>query len=222
MSIYDHRIIAFGTGEADAVTGHIVNEGAKAVAAHGGRLFAVFNPVIGFSANRAIVLTEWENETAVRQHGGSVLHGLAGVVVTEHDLWEGTVRPIPGVSPNEAGGYYSHRTFDIRPADWPRFLALSETAWGNFEGAHAAKVTGFWKARTAPVPGQLRVRLMAWYESLDAWERSRWWNPKARDGSDESFNRFRERSKLLLDTGVAILSRVPLPGEAGKAVSATI
>ncbi|MFM9942131.1 MAG: hypothetical protein ACKVP7_21815 [Hyphomicrobiaceae bacterium] len=222
MSIYDHRIIAFGTGQADAVTGHIVNAGAQAVAAEGGRLFAVFKPVIGLSSNQAIVLTEWASETAALQHGGDVLRGLAGVVLSEHDLWEGTVRPTPGVSPTETGGYYSHRAFDIQPADWPRFLELSETAWGNFEGAHASKVTGFWKARTPPVAGQLRVRLMAWYESLDAWERSRWWNPKARDGSDESFNRFRERSKLLLNTGVSILSRVPLPGEAGHAASATI
>lgn len=222
MALYDHRILVCGTGAADAVTSHIVTAGARHIAAEGGRLFAAFKPVIGLSSNRVIVISEWTNEDGARRHGSRIVDGLDGVVTEEQDLWDGTVRPEPGRSPTETGGYYSHRAFDIRPADWPRFLELSETAWGNFEGAHAARVTGFWKARTPPAPGQLRVRLMAWYESLDAWERSRWWNPKARDGSDESFNRFRERSRLLLDTGVSILSRVPLPGESGTAQSATI
>ena len=106
-------------------------------------------------------------------------------------------------------------------ADWPRFLELSEAAWGNFEDVHTARVAGFWKSRTAPAPGQLRVRLMAWYENLDAWERSRWWTPAARQGSDESFARFRERSQMLQDTSVSILNRVPLAGDRANPVSAT-
>ena len=63
---------------------------------------------------------------------------------------------------------------------------------------------------------------MAWYQDLDAWERSRWWNPAAREGSAEAFARFRERARMLQDTGVSILARVPLPGEAGNAAASAV
>ncbi len=213
MAIYDHRIVHHGKGQAESVGAHLVGPGAAAITKAGGRMFAVFRPVIGFTVNHVIVLTEWPDERAALQYGAAVLAGLDGCRSVEHDLWEGTVLPKAGTSPAQTSGYYSHRLFDIRPSDWLRFLELSATAWDNFEDAHATKVTGFWKARTAPAPGILRVRLMAWYESLDAWERSRFWNPAAKTGGEASFERFRERATLTQDTGVSILTRIPFPGE---------
>ena len=210
MPIHDQRIIVFPPRQADAGIQKILVEGQAAIGTKGGRIFGVFKPVIGMSTNRAVVITEWPDAAAAAS-GGLVSTASGGQTETQ-DLWEPTSRPKPGQSPTEAGGVYSHRAFDILEADWPRFLELSEAAWGNFEDAHAARVAGFWKCRTQPVPGQLRVRLMAWYENLDAWERSRWWNPAAREGSDEAFARFRERSQMLQDTGVSILTRVPLKG----------
>lgn len=213
MAIYDQRIVRFEPRRIDAGCQQIIAASAEPLAAKGGRLFGVFKAVIGLSQNRAVVITEWADETQASAWGHLALEGLEGGRSESREIWEGTSRPTAGRSPTEAGGVYSHRAFDILEGDWPRFLELSEAAWGNFEGVHATRVAGFWKSRTPPAPGQLRVRLMAWYESLDAWERSRWWNPKAKQGSDDAFARFRERSQMLQDTGVSILVRVPLPGE---------
>lgn len=220
MPIHDQRIVLFTPRQVDAGTQHIASAGAAALAAKGARLFGVFKPVIGLSVNRAVVISEWPDETQAAAWGHVALDGLDGVRTESRELWEPTSIPRAGESPTEMGGVYSHRAFDILEPDWPRFLELSETAWGNFEAAHPTIVKGFWKSRTPPAPGQLRVRLMAWYETLDAWERSRWWNPAAREGSADAFARFRERSQMLQDTGVSILTRVPLAGETGGAATA--
>ena len=208
MTIHDQRILRFAPRLADAGARHIVVEGARAVTAHGGRLFGVFKPVIGMSQNCVVVITEWQDEAAAKTHAGAVLQGVSGANLIAQDLWEPTARPLPGEAPAETSGFYSHRAFDIRPENWPRFLDLSTSAWGNFEGVNDSVVKGFWKARTPPAPGLLRVRLMAWYASLDAWERSRWWSSNAHAGQNEAIERFRERSAMLEDNEVAILTRV--------------
>lgn len=208
MAIHDQRMLRFDPRLADAGAKCIVTQGARAVAGKGGTLFGVFKPVIGLSQNCVIVITEWPDEAAAQAHAASALHGVSQARVVAHDLWEPTARPLPGEAPDETTGFYSHRAFDIRPEHWPRFLELSSEAWGNFEGVNDSVVKGFWKARTPPAPGLLRVRLMAWYASLDAWERSRWWSNNARPGQDEAIRRFRERSAMLEDNEVAILTRV--------------
>lgn len=222
MPVHDQRIVAFGPRQSDGGSQHIVCIGSRAIAEKGGRIFGVFKPVIGLSTNRLVVITEWPDEAMAAAWGHLVLDGAAGARTESQETWEPSPRPSPGESPTETGGVYSHRAFDILEADWPRFRELSELAWGNFEGAHATRVAGFWKSRTPPGPGQLRIRLMAWYQDLDAWERSRWWNPAAREGSAEAFARFRERARMLQDTGVSILARVPLPGEAGNAAASAV
>ncbi len=222
MPVHDQRIVAFGPRLSDAGSQHIVAAGGRGIAAKGGRLFGVFKPVIGLSSNRVVVITEWPDDVTASTWGHLVLDGLDGARTESRETWEPTSRPMPGASPTETGGVYSHRAFDILEPDWPRFLELSEQAWGNFEGAHSARVAGFWKSRTPPAPGQLRIRLMAWYKDLDAWERSRWWNPVARQGSAEAFARFRERSQMLQDTGVSILARVPLTGEVSATAASAV
>lgn len=208
MTIYDQRIVRFGPRLADAGVRHLVTEGARAIAVNGGKLFGVFKPVIGLSQNCVVVITEWQDEAAAHTHAASTLQGVNDARVAAHDLWEPTVRPLPGELPEETSGFYSHRAFDIRPENWPRFLELSSDAWDNFEGVNESVVKGFWKARTPPAPGLLRVRLMAWYANLDAWERSRWWSSNARPGQEDAIRRFRERSAMLEDNEVAILTRV--------------
>ena len=208
MPIHDQRILRFGPRLADGGARHMATEGARAVAANGGRLFGVFKPVIGMSQNCVIVITEWPDEAAAAAHAAAALQGVNGAMQIAQDLWEPTARPLPGDVPAETTGFYSHRAFDIRPEHWPRFIELSASAWDNFEGVNESVVKGFWKARTPPEPGLLRVRLMAWYASLDAWERSRWWSSNALPGQEQAIQRFRERSAMLENNEVAILSRV--------------
>jgi hypothetical protein len=222
MTVHDQRIIGFAPRAAEAGIHAVMGTGVAAIAAQGGRLFAVFKPVIGMPVNRAVVVTEWPDEASALAHGALVHEALAGTTLIEQDLWRPSARPLPGTRPSDQGGYYSHRAFDIQTGDWPRFLQLSVEAWGNFEDVHASKVTGFWQCGKAPGPGLLRVRLMAWYQSLDAWERSRHWNPAAKAGSNQAFEKFRERQRMLIDTHVSILARVPLPGESANPATALI
>ncbi|MEZ5853655.1 MAG: hypothetical protein R3D67_02515 [Hyphomicrobiaceae bacterium] len=171
-------------------------------------MFGVFKPVIGLSQATAVVVTEWPDAAAADAGGHTVLAGLEGAETVDRDIWTPTLRPAPGERPTEAKGFYSHRAFDIAAADWERFRDLSGEAWGNWEATHAAKTVGFWLCRMPPGPGLVRVRLMAWYESLDAWERSRWWNAGAKTGSEAAFDRFKERAALMVDTRVSILQLV--------------
>lgn len=208
MPVHEQRIVSVGNARADTTARHIASAGAAAVASKGGSLFGVFKPVIGLPQGHVIAVTEWPDAASAEANGHAVLDGITDAETVERDLWTPTLRPAPGERPTETGGYYSHRAFDIEEKDWERFRDLSAAAWGNWEATHAARTTGFWLCRNRPDPGLVRVRLMAWYESLDAWERSRWWNANAKAGSDEAFDRFRERSRLLRDTHVSILVRV--------------
>lgn len=210
MPVYDQRIVRLPAGTIDPVVRRIAAEGDGAIGGHGGRLFGVFKGLIGLSVNTAVVVSEWPDAASASSHGGLLIEGIDGAALVDHDIWEPTSRPMPGERPVETGGYYSHRAFDMMEGDWPRFLELTEAAWGDWEGAHAARVAGFWKCRNRPAPGEVRIRLMAWYESLDAWERSRWFNANAKP-SPEAYARFRERSLLLTDTQVSILTRLDGP-----------
>ncbi len=208
MPVHEQRVIHLGRANADGKIRHLATTGARAVAAAGGRMFGVFKPVIGLSQATAVVVTEWADEAAAGALGHVVLAGLDEVETVDRDIWTPTLRPAPGERPTEANGFYSHRAFDIVSGDWERFRDLSADAWGNWEATHAAKTVGFWLCRTPPGPGLVRVRLMAWYDSLDAWERSRWWNAGAKGGSEAAFDRFKQRSTLLVDTRVSILQLV--------------
>ncbi len=208
MTIHDQRILRFGPRLADAGARQLVSVGARAVADQGGKLFGVFKPVIGMSQNCVVVITEWPDEAEAATRAAAALQSVSGAHLMAQDLWEPTARPLPGEAPSETSGFYSHRAFDIRPENWPRFLELSTTAWDNFEGVNESVVKGFWKTRTPPEPGLMRVRLTAWYASLDAWERSRWWSSNARPGQEAAIQRFRERSSMLENNEVSILTRV--------------
>lgn len=208
MPVHEQRIIHVGHAEAKAAAQLIATIGAAAAERAGGRLFGVFAPVIGLSQSLVVAVAEWPDEQAADANGHTMLANLARADTHDRDIWTPTLRPAPGEHPTEIGGYYSHRAFDIKAGDWDRFRDLSAEAWGNWEATHAARTVGFWLCRRPPGPGLVRVRLMAWYDSLDAWDRSRWWNADAKTGSEQAFDRFRERNELLVDTQVSILRRV--------------
>lgn len=208
MPVHEQRILETTLAGAEAAAERIVVDGAAAAAAAGGLLFGVFRPVIGMSQARIVVITEWPDERAAAANGHRVAAGLTGLETVDRDLWTPTLRPAPGERPAETGGFYSHRAFDIPSERWERFRAITAEAWESWETTHAARVAGLWLCRTPPGPGLTRVRLMAWYESLEAWERSRYWNPGAKAGSERAMELFRERSAMMADTHVAILRRV--------------
>lgn len=69
MSVFEHRIIAFGQHQAPRINAHIRTHGTAAVTAAGGRVFGVFTPRIGHSLNHTIILTEWPDDAAATQYG---------------------------------------------------------------------------------------------------------------------------------------------------------
>lgn len=159
------------------------------------RLFGVFAPQIGLSANRLVVLTE----------GDAGSFGGIDATIERDERWEPAPRPAPGERLTTTDGYYSHRWFECRDADWPRVQELSVTAWDNFEDSHPTRVVGFWRALTPPAPGVTRVWLMAWYRDLAAWEGSRWYQSSPDPRAWQSYERFRERRALTLDSAVSVL-----------------
>ena len=81
-----------------------------------------------------------------------------------------TVRPTSAEPLAPDDGVYALRWFEIDPADWDEFLALSEGAWPGFEGANpGVRIQGFFRSG---VDGE-RVLLVTRYPSLAAWETSR-------------------------------------------------
>jgi hypothetical protein len=81
-----------------------------------------------------------------------------------------TVRPTSTEPLPPDDGVYAHRWFDIDPAEWDEFLALSEGAWPGFEAASpGVRIHGFFRAGEQ---GE-RVLLVTRYPSLAAWETSR-------------------------------------------------
>ena len=199
MDLYRHHIMAAGPRGAAALARRILEADAGQ-----GRLFGVFAPQIGLSANHVVAISRLEGEP----EAAPTLAGAHGARLEREEIWEADPRPLPGETFPERDGFLSHRWFDVMEADWPRFRELSVTAWDNFEGTHDTRVIGFWRGRTAPAPGLVRVWLMAWYKSLAAWEGSRWYLGSDRADAAQAYENFRNRHEITQDTAVSLLRRV--------------
>jgi hypothetical protein len=173
--------------------------------AAGGQVFGVFTPQIGLSANHVVTISAFPDEAAARVVD---LVGAAPCAVERQEFWEPDPRPLPGETFPETDGVFSHRWFDVAEADWPRFRELSVTAWDNFEAVHETRVIGFWRSRTPPAPGLIRVWLMAWYANLAAWEGSRFYLDSGRADAAQAYDNFRARALVTVDTAVSLLRRV--------------
>ena len=123
--------------------------------------WGVFSPQIGDLSESLVAV--------VAVPGGWV--GTAppvGVTIESMEPLTATVRPTTAEPLPADDGVYAHRWFDIDPADWDEFLALSEGAWPGFEAANpGVRIHGFFRA------GADRVLLVTRYPSLAAWESSR-------------------------------------------------
>ncbi len=192
MSPYRHLILqASPRGAAALAQACLKAEGAA------GSLFGVFTSQIGLPARQVVVISR-----------GAAGPAADGAEIVRDEAWVADPRPFDDETLPETDGVFSHRWFDLAEADWPRFRELSVTAWDNFEGAHATRVIGFWRALNPPAPGQTRVWLMAWYASLAAWEGSRFYLDADNPRSAQAYANFRARQEITVDTGVSLLRRV--------------
>ncbi len=207
MSIFQHHVLRIPPREHAVISDHIKSVGAAAIAANGGRLFGIWKPLLGLSLNHLIVLAEWPDAEAAITHGADILVGIDGATVELCDLWQPTLRPAPGARlPELNGGYYSHRHYDIAADTLPTFLEHSAAAWGSFEGTHVSQVIGLWRSSHVPAPGLVRMRLMAWYQDMATWERSRYW--KGTSGAETANAQLGARYAMTLDSAVSIVELV--------------
>ena len=207
MSIRQHHVLAIPPKQHAAIADHIKDAGSAAIAAHGGRLVGIWKPLLGLSLNHLVVLAEWPDAEAALALGADILADIEGTHVELCDLWRPTLRPAPGARlPELPGGYYSHRHYDIAAESLPRFLEHSAAAWGSFEGTHASQVIGLWRSSHVPAPGTIRMRLMAWYQDMATWERSRYW--KGASGAEAANAQLGARYAMTLDSAVSIVELV--------------
>lgn len=207
MSIFQHHVLRIPPREHAVISDRIKSAGAAAIGANGGRLFGIWKPLLGLSLNHLIVLAEWPSAEAAIAHGADVLTGIDGAMVELCDLWQPTLRPAPGARlPELSGGYFSHRHYDIAADTLPTFLEHSAAAWGSFEGTHVSQVIGLWRSSHVPAPGLIRMRLMAWYQDMATWERSRYW--KGTSGAETANAQLGARYAMTLDSAVSIVELV--------------
>lgn len=205
MQAFQHLVLRATPRASEPLARHLLAR-ADPIERAGGALFGVFTPQIGLSSNHVVALIRWpEGRPAAAD---TILHEVPVASVVTDELWTSTSRPAPGDSITETTGVFSHRWFDTNEADWPRFLELSESAWGNFESVHDTRVIGFWRSQVPPAPGQVRVWLMAWYRDLASWDHSRYWNPAPVAAAAEANQRFRERRQITNDSAVSIMGRI--------------
>jgi len=207
MSVFQHHVLAIPPRQHAAVADRIKDAGCAAIAANGGRMFGIWKPLLGLSLNHLVVLAEWPDAAAALAHGADILGGIEGATVGLCDLWQPTLRPAPGTRlPELGGGYCSHRHYDIAADAVETFLEHSSAAWGSFEGTHASEVIGLWRSSHVPSPGIIRMRLMAWYQDMATWERSRYW--KGTSGAETANAQLGARYAMTLDSAVSIVELV--------------
>ncbi len=204
MSIYQHHVLAIPSKQHAAIADRIKRAD---IAAHGGRLFGIWKPLLGLSLNHLIVLAEWPDAESAIANGAHLLDGIDGATLEWCDLWQPTLRPAPGARlPALSGGYYSHRHYDIAADQLQTFLDYSASAWGSFEGTHASQVIGLWRSSHVPAPDVIRMRLMAWYQDMATWEQSRYWKGTA--GAEPANAQLGARYAMTLDSAVSIVELV--------------
>ena len=207
MSIYQHHVLAIPPRRHEAIAAEIAGPGSTAIGRLGGRLFGIWKPLLGLSLNHLIVLAEWPNTDAAIANGADLLKDIEGATLEACDLWQPTLRPAPGTRlPQLDGGYYSHRHYDIAADELQTFLDHSASAWGSFEGTHASQVIGLWRSSHVPAPGIVRMRLMAWYQDMATWERSRYWKGTA--GAETANKQLGARYAMTIDSAVSIVELV--------------
>ena len=206
MSIYEHVVAAVEPGTLAAVLDTASGRGRQAVEAAGGRLFGLWKPLIGLSFNHVVAVVEWPSADAPGTAAGMLLAGASGAKIVQNDLWIATLRPQPGAVARQEPGFVTHRWYDIDADGLDRFLELSANTWANWEGTHDSQVQGLWRSQTIPGPGLIRMRLMAWYASMDVWERSRHW--KGTKGAETANANLTQRYDMTRDSAVSILQAV--------------
>lgn len=106
--------------------------------------------------------------------------GLPAEVLASHRMAP-TARPAERPTGLDPSGVYAHRWFDVAAADVDEVVALSASAWPDFEaGTPGTRIIGLFRVLDLPEPDG-RLLLLTYYPSLAAWESSRATEGSARE-----------------------------------------
>lgn len=166
--------------------------------AFGADILAGFAIQIGMSINTVPVLMRLP-EGAADSGPLAALEGLAEVrSLTSWRMTAVAERALAALRPE--GGVYTNRWFHVRRDGVAEFEDDTLSAWDDFEARTGAEVIGLWK--TAPREDVVSYLLIARYDTLDAWDKSRFFN-RTDDARDAGWmERFRRRRDMMVDSSV--------------------
>lgn len=156
-----------------------------------------FTPQIGLSINSVLLLAHGDEGRFATLH--DKLTGLSDVVGFDRvRLTPVQERDLSLLTPDSA--MYTNRWFHVRESGATSFEEDTLSAWQTFEGQTDSQVIGLWKA--APRTGVVSYLLVARYDDLAAWDRSRFYNRSAQDKDGDWIERFRRRREQMVDSSV--------------------
>lgn len=206
--IYDYLFVDLATGDRGSSQKAFVaalGASAAAVRAAGGEAIGYFTPQIGWTSHQIAVLLRWKGDTSGREQAVRAIATHPAVAKAEHSKLSATTRPAPDDLPLTTG-IYTHRWFDVKTADVPEFIDLSNRAWPAFEREFASRVFGLFRVTQTDEDarrGVTRMLLNTQYDSHAVWEASR--RPSA-----EPADLFNRRGDLTITTRVASIRFNPL------------
>ena len=155
-----------------AFSDHVRDTVTPAIAQAGGEMLGLFQGLLGYLSNEAIVLLRWP--TAHRDRLREI-DRAPGAVTLHPEMLTPTVRP-PDSAKLRQGGIYVHRWFTVDADSVADFVALSNRAWANFEGSYQTEIFGLFTAERTVADvreGTGRLLLLTYYASHGVWEESR-------------------------------------------------
>ena len=197
--IYDYVFVdlAPGAGSQKAFVQGLGNIAAGVLAA-GGEAIGYFTPLIGWTSQQVAVMLRWKGDSAGREQTVHAIETHPAVASTVRSRLAATTRPAPTDLPLTTG-IYTHRWFEVKTADVPEVIDLSDRAWPAFEREFASRIYGLFRVTQTPEDisrGVTRLLLNTQYDSHTVWEDSR--RP-----SSEPADLFSRRGELTLTTRVA-------------------
>ena len=158
-------------------------------------------------------LAHWQETRSMGPPGGILRKAVAerAKLIDDTDLIALTPltrRRPESDAPEKEPGIYTLRTFKVDRQDIDRFVTLSEDGWWPWvEKGQGLRPLALWMPTVAP---EMQIYLMARYDDLAHWEATRGPGPEPEDPAlreiwADGRDAIRERSSLVLDTGVRFL-----------------
>ena len=154
--------------------------------------WGIFPGVFGLGTNEAYWVVQGDSMVCP-------IHADDQLELIEQVSLNPTVRP-KEYAPRSKPGIYVFRWFEVEASKIDQVVALSDQAWGAFEGGFDTEIQGLFTVQ--PRFDRYAMVLVTWYRNLTVWQDSREPDPSAKQ-------LFVER-QMLLDSARPIATRLEL------------